>query len=427
MPEMTRVSRRRFLKGTAAAALIGPYAITSRALGATDKAAAGNRLTLAHIGIGNQGRGHFGSMLGNRETQILAVCDVRKNVRDERSKMVDDRYGKDAPAGSYRGCAAYNDYHDVMARDDIDACVIATPDHWHAIISCAAARAGKDIYQEKPLTLDIREAWLMVEYMRRYGIVFQTGSQQRSDNRFRFACELVRNKYIGDLKTVNVGVGMPSEEKHLPEEAIPPGLDWEVWQGPAAWKPYNSERASGNYGGGWRRIRDYSGGMMTDWGAHHFDIAQWGMGMDGHGPVEVLAPDKDHKQIRYRYGSGVIMYHGGANGVLFTGTKGKVEVNRGYIRTWPEDLMKVKLGPNDIHLYNSPNHRQDWLNCIRTRKRPICDILVGTSSITVCHLGNICYWLNRNIKWDPVKHEIVGDPEAGRWLDRPKRAPYRIA
>ncbi|GAG45227.1 unnamed protein product, partial [marine sediment metagenome] len=166
-------------------ALIGPYAITSRALGAADKAAASNRLTLAHIGIGNQGRGHFGAMLGNRDAQILAVCDVRKNVRDERSKMVDDGYAKDSSRGSYRGCAAYNDYRDVMARDDIDACVVATPDHWHAIVSCAAARAGKDIFQEKPLTLDIREAWLMVDYMRRYGIVFQTGSQQRSDNRFR--------------------------------------------------------------------------------------------------------------------------------------------------------------------------------------------------------------------------------------------------
>jgi len=427
MSKTTRLSRRRFLNGAAAAAIIGPYAITSRALGAADKAAASNRLTLAHIGIGNQGRGHFGSMLGNRDAQILAVCDVRKNVRDERSKMVDDRYAKDSAAGSYRGCAAYNDYRDVMARDDIDACVIATPDHWHAIISCAAARAGKDIYQEKPLTLDIREAWLMVDYMRRYGIVFQTGSQQRSDNRFRFACELVRNKYIGDLKTVHVGVGMPSEEKHLPEEPIPPGLDWEMWQGPAAWKPYPSERASGNYGGGWRRIRDYSGGMMTDWGAHHFDIAQWGMGMDGHGPVEVIAPDAEYKQIRYRYESGVIMYHGGANGVLFTGTDGKVEVNRGRIQTWPESLMQVQLGASDIHLYKSTNHRQDWLDCIKTRKRPICDILVGTSSITVCHLGNICYWLGRNIKWDPVKKEILGDGEAGRWLDRPKRAPYRIA
>ncbi|HUU11152.1 MAG TPA: Gfo/Idh/MocA family oxidoreductase [Phycisphaerae bacterium] len=427
MSQTIRLSRRGFLKGAAAAALVGPYVVTSGALGAPGKPAASNRLTVAHIGIGNQGSGHFGGMLGNRSAQILAVCDVRKTVRDQRQKEVDARYGQERESGEYQGCAAYNDYHEVMARADIDAVIIAVPDHWHAIVSCAAARAGKDIYQEKPLTLDIHEAWTLVDYVRRYGVVFQTGSQQRSDTKFRHACELVRNGYIGKLQTVHVGVGGPSEEKYLPEEPIPPGLDWEVWQGPAPWKPHNSERCSGNYGGGWRMIRDYSGGMMTDWGAHHFDIAQWGMGMDGNGPVEVLAPDKDNKQIRYRYASGVVMYHGGANGVLFTGTDGKVEVNRGHLKTWPDDLARATIGPNETHLYASNDHRGDWLHCIKTRSRPICDIEVGASSITVCHLGNLCYWLGRNIKWDPVKKEIIGDAEASRWLDRPKRAPYRIA
>ena len=427
MSKTIRLSRRGFLKGSAAAALAGPYVIASGALGAPGKPAASNRLTVAHIGIGNQGSGHFGGMLGDRNAQILAVCDVRKTVRDQRQKEVDARYAQERESGQYQGCAAYNDYHEVMDRADIDAVIVAVPDHWHAIVSCAAARAGKDIYQEKPLTLDIHEAWTLVDYVRRYGVVFQTGSQQRSDTKFRHGCELVRNGYIGKLQTVHVGVGGPSEEKYLPEEPIPPGLDWEVWQGPAPWKPHNSERCSGNYGGGWRMIRDYSGGMMTDWGAHHFDIAQWGMGMDGNGPVEVLAPDKDNKQIRYRYANGVIMYHGGANGVLFTGTDGKVEVNRGYLKTWPDDLARATIGPNEIHLYASNDHRGDWLQAIKTRRRPICDIEVGASSITVCHLGNICYWLGRNIKWDPVKKEIIGDAEASRWLDRPKRAPYRIA
>ena len=427
MVKMNGVSRRAFLKA-AAAAVAGPYMITSGALGAGEKVAASNRLTVAHIGIGNQGPGHFHYMLGNREAQIMAICDVKKWIRDKYVKAVEDQYAKETAAGSYKGCASYKDYHDVMVRSDIDAVVIATPDHWHAIIGCAAARSGKDIYSEKPMTLDIREARTLANYVRRYGVVFQTGSQQRSDYRFRYACELVRNRRIGKLLTVNVGVGGPSQEKYLPEEPVPEGLDWEVWQGPAPWKPYNAERCSGDYGGGWRHIRDYSGGMMTDWGAHHFDIAQWGMGMDESGPVEVHAPDgKDYKTLTYKYSSGVVMSHGGANGILFTGTDGKVEVNRGYLRTWPDDLAKVPIGPSEINLYKSNDHMGDWVQCIKARKRPICDVEVGCRSITVCHLGNIAYWLKRSLKWDPVKEEIIGDAEASRWLDRPKRAPYRIA
>ena len=166
---------------------------------------------------------------------------------------------------------------------------------------------------------------------------------------------------------------------------------------------------------------------MTDWGAHHFDIAQWGMGMDGSGPVEIIPPDgKDFDTLTYKYASGVTMYHGGANGILFTGTDGKVEVNRGYFRTWPESIGQVPIGPNDVHLYTSPGHSEDFLNCIRTRQRPICDVEIGASSVTVCHLGNIAYWLGRPLKWNPAKREIIGDAEASRWLDRPKRAPWRL-
>jgi predicted dehydrogenase len=178
----------------------------------------------------------------------------------------------------------------------------------------------------------------------------------------------------------------------------------------------------------WRGYRDYSGGGMTDWGAHHFDIAQWGMGMDESGPVEIIPPDgKDVKLLTYKYASGVTMYHGGgANGVLFTGTKGKVEVNRGYIKSWPESLLQTRLGPCDVRLYQSPGHHQDFFNCIRNRTRPICDVEIGCRSVTVCHLGNIAYWLNRPLKWDPVKEQILGDDEAARMLDRPKRAPWHL-
>ena len=427
MNQRIRLSRRDLLKGAAAAALAGPYVLSSHAWGAGAVPAPSNRLTLAHIGIGNQGSGHFGSMLSNPAAQILAVCDVRQyEVREKRQKEVDERYAKDRENGTYKGCAGYNDFRECLARPDIDAVVIAVPDHWHAIISIAAAKAGKDIYCEKPLSLTVREAWAMVAATRRYGRVFQTGSQQRSDQKFRFACELVRNGRIGTLKEVHVNIGDPSEERYYPEEPVPAGMDWNLWLGPAPWNPYNGERCSGNYGGGWRRVRDYSGGMTTDWGAHHFDIAQWGMGMDGSGPVEVFPPGTLRPGMAFKYANGVILWRDkAANGVLFEGDKGKVEVNRGYLRTYPDEIGKVPIGPNETRLYESKDHRADWMECIKTRRRPICDVEIGASSVTVCHLGNIAYWLNRSFKYDPAKREIVGDDEAARWLDRPKRAPWR--
>ena len=428
MLKRTAVSRRNFLKGAAALALAGPYVVTSAALGAGDRPAASNRITMAHIGIGNQGSGHFGGMLGNAGAQILAVGDVRKWVRDKCQKAVEDRYGQAKASGEYKGCAAYNDFREIAARTDIDATVVAVPDHWHALVAIELLKSGKDVYCEKPLALTVKQARAMVTATRRYGRVFQTGSQQRSSAEFRKACELVRNGRIGKVLTVNVNVGGPSTERYYPEEPIPEGFDWEFWLGPAPWAPHNSERCSGNYGGGWRMVRDYSGGMMTDWGAHHFDIAQWGLGMDDTGPVEILPADgKDVPRLTYKYANGVVMYHGGGgNGVLFTGEKGKVEVNRGYFKSYPDEIGQEPLGPSDIRLYASNNHMGDFLQCLKTRQRPICDVEIGCRSVSVCHLGNIAFWINRPLKWDPVKEEIVGDPEASRWLDRPMRAPWHL-
>jgi len=428
MLQRTAVSRRDFLKGAAALALAGPYMVTSTALGAAGRPAAGNRFTMAHIGIGNQGSGHFGGMLGNGEAQILAVGDVRKWVRDKCQKAVEDRYGQAKAGGEYKGCSAYNDFREIAARTDIDAVVVAVPDHWHALVAIEMMKSGKDVYCEKPLALTVQQARAMVTAARRYGRVFQTGSQQRSSAEFRTACELVRNGRIGEIKHVGVSVGGPSAERYYPEEPIPEGFDWEFWLGPAPWAPHNSTRCSGDYGGGWRMVRDYSGGMMTDWGAHHFDIAQWGLGMDHTGPVEIHPPDgKDFKRLTYIYANGIPMTHGdGGAGILFTGDKGTVEVTRGWFKTNPPEIAKEPLGPGDIRLYNSNNHMGDFFQCMKTRKRPICDVEVGCRSVTVCHLGNIAVWINRPIKWDPVKEEIIGDPEASRWLDRPMRAPWRL-
>jgi predicted dehydrogenase len=434
MSKRNSVSRRQFLKGAAAAAAaaaVGPYFITSQALGGAGRASASNRLTVAHIGIGNRGRDHFNDMLGRGDGQIVAVCDVKKTVRDDMQNRVNTKYAADRTAGTYKGCDAYNDYRELLPRTDIDSVVIGVPPHWHAIIAIDSARAGKDIYCEKPMALTIRQARAMVNAVRRYGRVFQNGSQQRSDDRFRKACELVRNGRIGTVKSIYVNVAGPSTEKQFTEQPVPAGFDWNMWLGPAPWSPYNAERCSGDYGGGWRFVRDYSGGMMCDWGAHHYDIAQWGLGMDNSGPVEINPPDgKDYRTLTYKYANGTVMYHGakpgGSKGIYFVGSKGDVEVDRGYFKSYPDAIGNVPIGPTDINLYKSNNHMSDWMSCIRTRRRPICDVEIGCRTVTVCHLGNIAYWTGRPFKWDPVKEEIIGDAEAARWLDRPMRAPWRL-
>ncbi len=423
MSRRESVSRRQFLKSAAAVAA-APYVLTSVARA---RPAPNERITLGMIGIGNMGGGHLNSLVNNPEVQIVAICDVRRWKRDEARQQVEETYAAEQTSGTFTGCDTYNEFEKVITRDDIDAVVIATPDHWHAIIAIAACKAGKDVYCEKPLALTIHEANETVLAARRCGRVFQTGSQQRSSSNFRLACELVRSGRIGKLLTVNVGVGGPSAHKVLPEEPIPDGFDWDRWLGPTPWYPHNAERCSGDYSGGFRLIRDYSGGMMTDWGAHHFDIAQWGLGTDGSGPVEIIPPNvAEAGTLTYKYPNDVTVYHGGANGILFTGTDGKIEVNRGYFKTWPDEIGTEPLGPNDVHLYESPGHHQDWLNCVRRRRRPICDVAIGASSVTVCHLGNIAWWLGRTIRWDPDQKEIIGDPAASRWLDRPKRAPWRL-
>ena len=422
-----RLTRRQFMQKSAAAAVAVPYFVPAPALGSRGRPPPSERLNMGFIGVGNMGGGHLGWFLNNEAVQILAISDVDAKKGAKAVQRVEERYAGQTQSGTYTGCELYNEYEELLARDDIDVVLIAVPDHWHAIVAIAACRAGKDVYCEKPLALTIREARAMVNAARRYNTVFQTGSQQRSAGNFRYACELVRSGRIGKLLTVNVGIGMPSTEKYFPPQPVRAGLDWERWLGPAPWQPYNAERCSGSYSGGWRLVRDYSGGMTTDWGAHHFDIAQWGMGMDGNGPAEIYPPGTGgFDTLTYKYASGVVMQRGGANGILFTGTDGKVEVNRGHFKAWPDEIGKEPIGPNDVHLYESPGQQSDWLNCVRERRRPICDVAIGASSIMVCHLGNIASWIGRPIRWDPVKEEIIGDEAASQWLDRPKRAPYRL-
>jgi len=424
------MSRRDFIKVTGAAAAL-PVIIPRSALGDAKRQAASERITLGFIGVGKMNRGHLGNFLEMKDVQVLAVCDVDTTRREAARKMVEQRYGKELKGGQHKGCAVYGDFRELLARKDIDAVVIATPDHWHTIPVLEACKAKKDIYCEKPLTLTIREAKAMIDAVRKYGRVFQTGSQQRSDKEFRLNCELVRSGRIGKVKTVNVDVGGPSRWCDLPEEKLEPGLNWDRWLGPAPGRPYNSilsPRGVHDHFPAWRNFREYSGGGMTDWGAHHFDIAQWGLGMDGSGPVEIIPPEdpKATKGLRYVYANGVEVVHGPSGGVQFIGTEGEITVNRGHLSSKPDSIIQQPLGEKDVHLYHSPGHQRDWLNCIRSRERPICDVEIGARSVTVCHLGNLAYWNHRKLHWDPNQWQFVDDAAANEWLDRERRDPWQL-
>lgn len=422
-------SRRQFLRAAAlgmAASAVVPSAVWAASPKPND------RITLGFIGMGKQNRSLLNGFLRNSETQVVAVCDVDTTRREHAHKTVEEYYAKQTDKGAFKGCAAYGDFRELTARTDIDGVVIATPDHWHAINVIAAANAGKDIYCEKPLSLTIAEARAMVNAVRRNQRICQTGSMQRSSREFFKACMLVRNGRIGRVKTVSVGVGAPSQWCDLPEEALEPGLDWDSWLGPAPVRPYHSilsPRGIHDHFPHWRNYREYSGGMMTDWGAHHFDIAQWGLGMDDSGPMEIIPPaDPNAKSgVRFVYANGVEVIHDSSRGgVRFVGTEGSIYVDRGKFQAEPESIGEESLDALPVQLYASTNHLKDWLDCLRTRKRPICDVEIGCRSVTVCHLGNLAYWHHRRLKWDPKQERFIGDEEANTWLDNAKRAPWKL-
>lgn len=430
------VNRRTFLKtaGLAAGAVAFPYIVPGSALGLDGSVAPSNRITMGFIGVGKMGRGHFGNFLGDPAVQILGVCDVEEGRREELAALANRTYAEHYAVEAYNGCRTHGDFREICARPDIDAMLIATPNQWHALAAVEAARGGKDIYLEKPLARTIDEGRAIVNAVRQHGRILQVGSQQRSDRAFRAACELVRNGRIGDVKEVYVNVGGPPGEDNLPAEPTPEGLDWDMWLGPCMERPYSSVLAPpASFEGwpAWRYYRDYAGGGMTDFGAHHFDIAQWGLGMDGSGPVEVIPPDgKDYKTLTYKYANGIVMYHGGGHpkaAVEWVGTEGRVRVNRGqYFETDPAHLVQEVIAPYETRLYVSDNHKNDWLDAVRTRRDPICPVEVGHSTAIVCHTGNIAYWLKRPLRWDPAAEAFVDDPAANRLLSRSMRGPWKL-
>ncbi len=440
-------SRRSFLKSTAVVTVAAPFILPSRVWSAEVKP--NDRLTLGFIGMGKQNTGLMSGFLGRKETQVVAVCDVDTTRRKDAKKRVESFYAKQTDAGSYKGCAAFADFRALLIRKDIDAVVIATPDHWHAYIAIAAAEAGKDIYCEKPLCQSIHEARAMVNAVRKNKRVFQTGSMQRSSKEFRVACELVRNGVIGKVQNVEVSIGGPGIPCDLPTEKDEPGLDWDMWLGPAPERGYNSvlsPRGVHNHFPNWRAYREYGGGMVTDWGAHHFDIAQWGLGMDQSGPTEI-SPASDPKAtqgVRLIYANGVEVAHVNSGyGVVFHGTDGIVKVNRGKFELWlggeqktrtdakvrdeADRIEKEYLADARVRLYSSSNHGTDWLASIKTRKPPICDVEVGARSVSVCHLVNLAYYHGEKLKWNPKNEKFTGGTGNKAWLDVPQRDPWSVA
>lgn len=400
-----KTNRRRFLYH-ALTVSAAPCLIPASALGASGRTAASERIVMGCIGMGGQGRGDMGGFLGFKDVQVVAVCDVVQSHREAAKTQVDQRYGN-------QDCRTYNDFREITRRSDIDAILCATPDHWHALVSIDAMRNGKDVYCEKPESLTVRQGREMVNCARRYGRVFSGGSQRVWED-YNWFHRMVRGGAIGDLQEVWVDVGGPSVDCTLPEEPIPAGLDWDMWLGPAPWVPFNRRRLD------FRAWRDYSGGGMTDWGAHGFGGALFASQLHETGPVEIIPPNKDNKQLTFVFANGVRIHHGGGKGgiLTFKGTKGLISEKLGRELPVPSIVIPNYKGSGGIF--------GDFLHCVKTRQRPFRDIELGHRTVTVCHLGNIAYWLNRPLKWDPVKEEIIGDDEASRWLSRPMRAPWHI-
>lgn len=432
-------SRRGFLKRAALAGAV-PLILPSSVWAA--ETAPNDKITLGFIGAGTQGRRLLDGFIGRDDTRVLAVCDCDTFRREATKKKVDAFYAPGGTPGD-KGCEVYQDFRELLERKDIDAVVIATPDHWHAIIAIAAARAGKDIYCEKPMAHTIHEGRAMVNAVQANQRILQVGSMQRSSREFLTAAELVRNSAFGKITHAEVAMGGPSRPCDLPGEPLEPGLDWDMWLGPAPVRPYNSilsPRGMPDNYPDWRSYTEYAVGRVGDWGAHHYDIVQWGLGFDESGPVEVIPAPQPHAQsgARYRYATGVEVTHIPGNGITFYSGQGKLYVNRGQFKLWMGDqqkadnigqcpqILKELLPPDAVRLYVSRNHLSDWISSVRSRKSPICNAETGQRTATVCNLVNLTYTYNQPIKWDPAKEEFTGGTGDPQWLDREYRGPWKL-
>jgi predicted dehydrogenase len=406
MIQRSQPSRRGFIQATGAA-LAAPYILTSSALGNSTRPPASERIVMGGIGIGNMGSGDMGAFLGRGDVQYVAVCDVRTGVRDGAKNRVNEHYQN-------QDCQAYNDFRELLARTDIDAVHVATPDHWHAINVIEACRHGKDVYCQKPETRTLREGPLMIDAARRYARVVSGGSQRVLED-YRGIVDACWSGSLGAIKSINVNVGPLSQPCYLPAEPVPADIDWELWLGPALWAPYNKARCDGNFstgGGSWRSYIDYSGGGMTDWGAHHFGGATFAVDVRDQQPVEVtFHQEAEGNYLSYKYASGMTIYHNKpkTDNLKVEGTEGE--------KKEPKPVPSYK-GEGGIY--------GDFIHCVKTREKPFRDIEYAVNTIVLSHLGIIAYQLQRSLKWDPAKQEFVGDAEANRLRDRARREPWTL-
>ncbi len=439
-----RIERRRFLKRaafTAAGTAAFPYLVASSALGKAGNVAAGDRITVGCVGIGPQGTAVMRNFLSQKDAQVVAVCDVKSNVLKAGQELVNKHY-------QGAGCATYKDFRELLARDDIDVVLAATPDHWHVLVALAAIEAGKDVYLEKPMGLSLAQDQALRSAVHRRGRVFQFGTQQRSSRDFRFACELVLNGRIGKLQTINVWSPGSSQGGDPTPVPVPEWLDYEMWLGPAPYTPYTKDRCSNAL---WWFISDYALGFIAGWGVHPLDIALWGGGekvacpveIEGKGvwPTEGVCDTAMNWKVVCKYDSGVTMNFTGdpfpeewkkrygrttSHGTAFEGTEGWVHVDRSGLNAHPKKLLSTELGPNDVRLYQSSNHVRNLLDCVKSRAETICPIDVAVQADIICQISDIAIRLEEKLKWDPKTERFVNSDAANRRLSRPMRSPWTL-
>jgi hypothetical protein len=473
-----RFTRREFLGRTAALSgmVAAPWIIPSSALGADGNVAPSNRISAGLIGKGLMGSGHLRRLAGDRDVQVLAVCDVDRLRREDGKHRVEEIYAA-RYSGTYRGCAAYNDYRELLARADVDAVVIVTPDHWHTLQAIDAAKAGKDIYCEKPISITVRQGCQLVETVRRYGRIFQTGTQYRSIPTIRQVCDFVRKGGLGKVKQVftlwtslggffgaprfapyrhlmdveNSGKSYAPLSMTLPGEPVPDGLDWGLWVGPALWHPYNPAYHLNPSPGvvPWAFCEDFGAASVTWHHSHSADVIQYALGAENSGPVELLHPSSGaYPTLTCKYANGTLLHLvdnwamvkdlykavpetarlAGNFGGVFVGERGWVTSmsTGGPVEGGPEEIFEeMKLKTRQVNIGEN-NHHANWLECIRTRRRPNCDEEIGHRSASLGHLTIIAHTLQRSLKWDPAREQFLGNDAANRLLARAMRAPWRI-
>jgi hypothetical protein len=435
MKESLKISRRRFLRQNlcaAGAAIAAPAFIPASALGRNGTVPPSERITMGFIGVGTQGGGHLfggawtyvtGGYLGRKEVQVLAVCDVLQDRRDRAIKRVNDYYAETYGKGTWRSCEAYDDFRDLLARPDIDAVLIATPAHWHATMAVMAAAAGKDIYCEKPSAVTIQESQAILSAVRKYGRVYQAGTQQRSEygGKFRMACEFVRSGRIGTLKEIygyRDGGAIAWPQLFGKGEPVPQGFDWDLYLGPAPWFPYDGKHGAHRFDIG-----------ELNWAQHHYDIIQWAANADDTGPTELFLQDD---RSCYKYASGVTVYGkpypdepvGGDGGACFVGTHGRIAVDRDSLVSDPAEIVREPLHAGEVHLPRNQGHSTNFLECVRTRQRTICNEDVAHHSVNAVLLGGVVKQIRRPLRWDPQAEVFPDDEEANRLLSIAKRPPW---